>query len=111
MPDHPTVDELFEDLRRAGWRMAENAVADGWRVSGTAGGITLRADGLSREEAWKRAWEQAQAAPDQDHAAGALPAASSTACLRWCSWRRSAASSTSGGWTGGGSGCGSSQAP
>jgi hypothetical protein len=61
MSGYPSVDELFEDLRRTGWRMSEKTAPGGWSVSGTCGGITLRGEGVSREEAWRRAWEQVRA--------------------------------------------------
>ncbi len=62
MSGYPSVDELFDELRRTGWEMSEKAAAGAWSVSGTCGGITLRGEGESREEAWRRAWEQARAA-------------------------------------------------
>jgi hypothetical protein len=62
MSGQPSVDDLFDNLRRAGWQMSEKAAASNWRVSGTCGGITLHTEGGSREEAWRRAWEQARAA-------------------------------------------------
>jgi hypothetical protein len=61
MPTHSTIDELFEDLRRAGWQLGEKATGGQWNVSGTCGSITLHAEGLTREEAWRRAWEKAVA--------------------------------------------------
>jgi hypothetical protein len=56
-----SVDDLFDELRRAGWRMNENADDAGWQVSGTRQGVTLRSEGVSQEEAWRLAWQQAQA--------------------------------------------------
>jgi hypothetical protein len=61
MSDHPRVEELFADLQRAGWQVSEMSTGDGWCVSGTYIGITLHAEGVSREEAWRGAWEQVQA--------------------------------------------------
>src|SRR3954451_8243986 len=63
-----TVDELFEHLRRAGWQMSEKVAAGGWHVSGTGGGVILQAEGVSRKEAWQRAWDQSQAVDRPAHA-------------------------------------------
>jgi hypothetical protein len=61
MPANQSVDDLFDELRRSGWRLHENASATGWQVAGTRHGITFRSEAISQEEAWRLAWQQAQA--------------------------------------------------
>jgi hypothetical protein len=61
MSANQSIDDLFDELRRSGWRLQENASASGWQVAGTRQGITFRSHGVSQEEAWRRAWQQAQA--------------------------------------------------
>ncbi len=62
MSTDPNLDELFENLRRAGWQLDEKETIGRWNVSLTCGSATLQAEGLTREEALRRAWEQVQAA-------------------------------------------------
>jgi hypothetical protein len=57
----PSIDDCFDRLRQAGWRLDEKASGGGWQVRGTHDGITIQAEGVTRSTAWQQAWEQAQA--------------------------------------------------
>jgi hypothetical protein len=63
--DVPTTDESFARLHRAGWSIGDAAFAGPagtvWLVTGTNGENLIRAEGLSRDEAWWAAVEQAVA--------------------------------------------------
>src|SRR4051794_15195647 len=62
--EHPSPDESFDRLRRAGWSIGD--IASGpehalvWLVTGTNGENRIEAHGRSQSEAWWRACEQAR---------------------------------------------------
>jgi hypothetical protein len=59
--DHPSSDESFDRLHRAGWSIGEVATSSGWLVTGTNGENSIVSLGRSQAEAWWRACEQARA--------------------------------------------------
>src|SRR5436190_23983393 len=58
--DHPSSDESFDRLHRAGWSVGEVATASGWLVTGTNGENAIHARGATQAEAWWEACEQAR---------------------------------------------------
>jgi hypothetical protein len=65
MAPHPTVDESFARLQRAGWSVGDvrllTPVGPVWWVMGTNGENALSARDRTQAEAWHRACEQARA--------------------------------------------------
>jgi hypothetical protein len=65
MSAHPSPDECFARLHRAGWSVGETSFfgscGEVWLVSGSNGENLLRAEGLTQADAWWRACQQAEA--------------------------------------------------
>ncbi len=61
MPSHPSADEPFDRLHRAGWSVGEVRTMRGTvLVSGTNGENRIQAEGKTSAEAWYRACQEAE---------------------------------------------------